>query len=247
MANWFVTAVHCNQHLARILASRKRVDSRPHHGVLPLVLAAETRRKCPATLVLAACVAAVAGCGEARAMPRGLTVVGSDLHDFGPQPQGELLSHAFTVVNNETSPVKIVAVKTTCTCTVAKLPVSTTVGSGEKFKLPVEFETSGANDSWGRVLVYYSGGANRGDVMVLPLRVRAQIRPEYRLSPREIDFGDIDGIAARRMERIIRVVPDAANGVRVLRAWGSQDFLSAEVLPGRDASGVVQIKVAIDL
>ncbi|MBA3312560.1 MAG: DUF1573 domain-containing protein [Planctomycetota bacterium] len=176
------------------------------------------------------------------------------MHDFGEQRQGEELAHTFSLVNQGDAPVKIDGLTTSCHCVVAGDDElgPMTIAAGARFPLPVRFTTGTAQvTASGRVTVSYhearDGSAAPGQRGSLTLGVRADIIPDYRVSPSEVNFGVIDGLAVQRVSRTFRVVPEAATDVEISEATSSSSFLTAEILPKRPNDSDVEIKVDLDL
>lgn len=189
------------------------------------------------------------GCAQRDETPSGLIVLGSAKHDFGRHHQQEVLTHEFSLVNKLPTAVKIVEVKTSCGCLVAG-KLKGTIPPGESVSLPVRFTTGAAQETASaNVIIGYrqvSDSPDTGDPEYLRLRVRADIIPDYRIMPREIDFGVIDGLAVQQVSRVIRVVPEAAADVRVHEVKSLSGFLRAEILPKETHGSAAQVKVRLD-
>jgi hypothetical protein len=202
-------------------------------------------------LCLALGFLAGSGCAQPEEKPKGLIVLDSEEHDFGTCKQGEALRHEFTLQNAGRMPVKIVEVKTSCGCLVAAQVVGSTVPPGDKLALPVGFTTGGAQETASAgVLVGYRKGdepTDAGEPKYVHLKVRASILPDYRISPREVDFGLVDGLAVQQVDRVIRVEPVAVADVKLLEASSSNPFLHVQVLPKDSHGCVVQVKVSLDV
>ena len=102
----------------------------------------------------------------------------------------------------------------------------------------------------GQVNVFYRHEPESSDSpgeKFVALQVRAEVIPEYRITPREVDFGEIDGLSTQRVRQVVRVTPEAAEGVTIRQVRATSDFLSARVLPrSRDDTGY-DVEVNLDL
>lgn len=201
-------------------------------------------------------VMSVSGCGSTDLgfdveRPYGLIPAGSAEHNFGQHRQEETLSHVFSLLNNTERPVRIVELRTSCTCTVAGRAESgsSTVPPGERVEIPVSLTTSGAQDvATGRVTVRYCDAEDqqselRGEVAVA---VRADILPDYRIIPATVDFGVIDGLTTQRVSRTVRIDPVAKSELHVTEARSTAEFLSCHISPGTDGRTGCLLDVTVD-
>lgn len=190
------------------------------------------------------------GYGRSENAPRGLVVLGSEIHDFGECHQGAVLTHTFELANKAGTPIKIVGLETSCSCMAAEDLGATTIASGDSFALPIHFTTGAAQETTsGRIIVHYrklSKSADSAQPHHVSLRVRADVIPDYRISPREIDFEVIDGLAVQHVSRTFRVVPEAAPDVEIREVSSASGSLSAEILPRTPNVPGVEIKVRLD-
>jgi hypothetical protein len=189
------------------------------------------------------------GCAQREETSTGLVVLGPAEHDFGRHHQEEVLTHEFTLVNKLPTTVKIVEVKTSCGCLIPG-KIADTIAPGERVLLPVRFTTGAAQETASaNVLVGYrrvNDTADSGEPQYVRLRVRADIIPDYRITPREIDLGVIDGLAVQQVSRIVRVIPEAAADVKILEVKSLSAFLQAEIVPQDTHGSAVQVKVSLD-
>jgi len=72
------------------------------------------------------------------------------------------------------------------------------------------------------------------------------VSPDYLLSPREVDFGVIDGLSGQQASRIVRVLPEAAPDVEIQGVQSTSEFLRAEVLPKEADDPAVRVQVSLD-
>jgi Protein of unknown function (DUF1573) len=181
--------------------------------------------------------------------PSGLVVLGPAEHDFGEHRQEEVLTHLFSLVNKTPEPVKIVEVATSCGCLVAER-ITEPIAPGASVDLPIRFTTGAAQETAsGTIQVGYrkvsdSAASERPEYVLL--RVRADVTPDYRISPREVDLGDIDGLAVQQVTRIIRILPAETPDVEVQEVHCSGEFLTAQFLPKTADDPAIRIQVAFD-
>ncbi len=181
--------------------------------------------------------------------PGGLVVLGSAEHDLGRHHQEEVLTHEFTLVNKLPTAVKIVDIQTSCGCLVVH-KIEDAIPPGKSVLLPLRFATGAAQETAsGDIVVSYrkvSNSADSGKPEYVRLRVRADIIPDYRITPREIDLGEIDGLTCSQLSRIVRVVPEAAVDVKLQEAKSLSAFLHAQILPKETHGAESQVKVSLD-
>jgi len=181
--------------------------------------------------------------------PSGLVVVGPAEHDFGEHHQEEHLTHVFTLVNKTLAPLKIVEVSTSCGCLVAKKNEEP-IAPGASVDLPIRFSTGAAQETAsGTVQVGYRkvsdlAASDRPEYVIL--RVRAAVTPDYRMSPAEVDFGEINGLALEQATRIISVLPAKMPNVEINEVHCSGDFLMARILQKTTDDPAVRIQVSFD-
>ena len=169
------------------------------------------------SLSLMACLGCSSHVGKEHSQP-GLVVLDSELHDFGERNQGEVLTHTFSLVNRSSVPLKIAGLETSCNCVVARLS-GTLVEPERTLAVPVHFTTGGSQEAASaRVNVHYRAvDAPQSDDRSLGLRLQARVRPDYRISPDQIDFGVIDGLAIQQVSHTVRIAPEAVADIRILR------------------------------
>lgn len=214
------------------------------------------RRICCALVVITALLAAVAGCGRRSTPARGLLVVGSEEHDFGEHRPGEVLTHAFSLVNTTEAPVEIVQFTTSCSSCFSienarELRVKP-IAPGETVAVSVRFTVLGIQDtvSGGAIVGYRlaSDPPGEGAPRSLTLHVRASVLPDFRISPSELDFGLIDGLSVQQVSRTIRITP-AAEKVQLEKVSTPSGFLTTEIVrtKGRDSSNDSGFDVRVTL
>jgi len=193
------------------------------------------------------------GCKRTTAPTIGV-VVDSAVHDFGERRQGEELSHTFQITNQTDVPVKILKAISSCGCAVAGedgvLP-DTTIAPHGTLKIPIRFHTGSSQEvASGRINVSYRLETESADPpprQFLTLQLRADVIPDYRITPRELDFGEIDGLSTQRATRTLRVTPEAAESVAIRQVRTTSDFLTARVLPKEGDDSNLEIEVSLDV
>jgi len=179
----------------------------------------------------------------------GLVVLGPVEHDFGEHRQDEVLSHVFSLVNKTAAPVKIIEVRTSCGCLVADR-IEEPIAPGASVDLPIRFTTGAAQETAsGTIQVGYrrvSGSAASSRPEYVILRVRANVTPDYRISPTEVDFGEVDGLAVQQATSIIRVLPAELPDVKISEVHCSGDFLKAKILPKTPDDPAIRVQVNFD-
>ncbi len=194
------------------------------------------------------------GCGKGERSPSGLVVVGAGVHNFGERHQEELLTHSFSLVNQADVPIRITGFKTSCSCVVAGRDEELgkkTLAPGDTFALPVRFTTGAVQGvASGGIFVHYGEVTGTSELVnqnYLSLLVQAQVIPDYRISPRKVDFGVVDGLAIQQVYRTIRVVPEAAPNLEILDITPSNDVISAQLLPKKGGDTGFEIQIGLDV
>jgi hypothetical protein len=127
--------------------------------------------------------------------------------DFGQLLQRQVVSYAFLLTNSSTRPMRILAHRTTCSCTV--------VGTGyegqelaahSSLQLPITFE-SGARDGpfSSSVTVLLQQGERKH---VAQAQLRGEIIPDFRITPGILDFGTM-----RPLDHLVRTVSVSAGAL----------------------------------
>lgn len=193
----------------------------------------------------------IAGCTDTTA-PRAVVYVDNPIHDFGEHRPGETLSHTFTLTNPTDMHVNIIRAVSSCSCVVAgkggELP-DISIPPQDTLPIPVQLHVGARQEvATGRVVVHYglAEGESHQSQQSLALQVRARVIPDYRITPKEIDFGEVDGLLTERITRKLRLTPVAANSLAVEQVRTSSKFLTARVLPQNDDRSF-SIEVSLDV
>jgi hypothetical protein len=181
-------------------------------------------------------------------------VVDSGIHDFGERRQEEELAYTFVVTNQADAPITIVKTMSSCGCLVAgedgRVP-DTKIPPHDRMPIPVRFHTgTGQGATAGRIVVYYrleTEPAGSPPERFVALEVWAEVIPDYRITPREIDFGEIDGLSTQHVTRTVRITPEASKSIAIRQVRATSDFLTARLLPAsrNDAGCAVEVRLDV--
>ncbi len=158
---------------------------RPSENALAVLLTAGVF----ATLAIAAGVPL-----PAKSPPRNPQVVAFDppSHDFGTAFQSVTIRRFFRLVNRTDEPMKLAALKTTCSCT---LPSGDVVGTiippRRGFEIPVDFKTGardGPSSSHITALLVTGGGLK----YIAVAELRGIVSADFTVEPRTLDFGSVE-------------------------------------------------------
>jgi Protein of unknown function (DUF1573) len=201
--------------------------------------------------ILLGLVVCNSGCTGSLQRSVGLLVDGDAEHDFGVCRQGDIVHHDFLLINSGDVRIKIVELRSSCGCLVVDDEMgSAVISAGEKLRLPIRYSIGKAQDKVsGTILVGYRIDENPEDlpqVFYLTLRVRASVDPDFYISPREVDFGVIDGLRTPRVSRIVRILPGVAADIRIHDITSSNSSVHAEILPEKGSDGALEIRVDFD-
>jgi len=193
------------------------------------------------------------GCGASTHPSLGLAV-DCEEHDFGERHQGQELAHTFLLRNQGATSIQIIRVMSSCRCLAVgedgRAPDTTIPPFGE-LPVPVRFTTHSAQGlTAGRLNVFYrleSESAESPPQRFVSLQVRADVIPDYRITPRAIDFGEIDGLSAQHVVRTVRVVPEGSKRVTVRQVRTASPLLTCRLLPRSVDDPGYEIEVSVEL
>lgn len=253
MAAWKVLSKYLDGQ--RVLCASLLVVGSPYHrtdSVGSGMSFGHSWRPWVCTIIMAIAVICT-GCKKSAAPPIGV-VVDNSMHDFGECHQGEELSHTFIVTNQMDVPVKVLKAISSCSCIVAGeggvLP-DTSIAPHGTLQIPVRFNTDARQEvASGRVVVYYrleTESADSSPRQFFDLRLRADVIPDYLITPRELDFGEIDGLSTQHVTRTLQVTPKDAKGTVIEKVSTTSDFITARVLPRSDNNESYEIEVSLDV
>lgn len=165
-----------------------------------------------------------------------LVTDGKSEHDFGKCRPGDVLEHIFKVVNRSSKPLEILDVKTSCACLVRigrQSHQTITVDPGSAFELPMRFVIGPTFEDavTGRILVTYRNSVveNERPLWELDLRVRAEVEPDYRISPSVVDFGEVDGLTTTTLTRAVQIMPFATGDFKIYGVFSPSSHLRARI------------------
>lgn len=141
---------------------------------------------------------------------------------------------------------------TSCTCTLvpeagqwseSRIPAHGAV------RLPVRFRVPATEGNVRRdiVLLYrFVGKADpkRGE-QTLRLQLAADVIPDYRISPKELDLGEIDLLHAAQSTGKVRIWPEGESRLTIQRVATTSEWIRADVCAPREGSGRYEIEVTV--
>jgi hypothetical protein len=178
-----------------------------------------------------ACAAGSIACAVA-AWHRPATVKGftadAEVKDAGVLKQQEEKDVTFRLDNDTKTPVEIVRVSTSCTCTRAET-AARNLQPGESTELTAHLRVGSLRGQVAAsVNVLYRAGDGQA-LERLPLTITATVEPHYTVTPEEVVFerGGNDGKDLRR-EVDITIVPNGGPALRILEAYSTHPAVRVE-------------------
>ncbi|MDQ3070325.1 MAG: DUF1573 domain-containing protein [Acidobacteriota bacterium] len=150
---------------------------------------------------LLAAVVVIGACAVSWKMTRGVAFASpaETVVRVGVVPQGQTLIHRFAVVNVGTAPLTLGPIEASCGCT-AMLLSSTAIEAGKTGHIDVTV-TTGLDD--GLINRTVSIKTNDPRRRTLVLAIEADVRPEFTVTERLIDFGGVSG--AKPVSRVLEI------------------------------------------
>lgn len=135
--------------------------------------------------------------------------------DLGTMPQGEKLTRRLTFTNGLPVPIQIVGIRSSCNCTTAGDWTGRTVAADSRVELPITYD-AGEHDGprTSHFTVYYRDIGRQLSAWQT-VSFSANVATDYRVEPREVDFGTLD--ADRTATRSVVVRPVQLRDVTVTR------------------------------
>jgi hypothetical protein len=132
--------------------------------------------------------------------------------DFGRVFQGETLKHEFKLANGSTNAIQVVAVRSSCQCTIIEkgLPGKTIVGLGFLL-VPVEFH-SGSQTGPGNANVE-ALLENHGVRYYARAFITANVNADFTFEPRSLNFGTMK--VGESATRVIKLTPRASGNLTI--------------------------------
>jgi len=131
--------------------------------------------------------------------------------------------------------------KSSCSCTWtedSKKFVGCIIPAGEKVELPVRLNTGISQDeASGKIVIHYQHLTESKKSIYedrLILEVRSTVKPDYRIDPEEIDFGEIDGYRSQKAEASFAITPVVFPYLELVNTRTSGDMLKATFLPNEN-------------
>ena len=111
-------------------------------------------------------------------------------NNLGELRQGETIQCEVSLVNSLREPVSVVAVRSSCKCTV---PPESLVGAylepSESLSASLAFQTGGSDGMSSGSVVVVLRGADSGHNYLTQTMLMANVRPDYMIAPKTLDFG----------------------------------------------------------
>ncbi len=192
---------------------------------------------------------------ESKDSHTSLFVRGAQLHDFGKCRQDDVLTHEFVLVNSGPAPLKVTDIISSCGCVVSlkdKHSVAEAIAPGATVAIPVRFKVGGVQSTaTARIDVRYQSVADKKEVLKqsetdqLSLLVSADVIPDYRITPRELNLGEIDGLVKDRANGTIRVTSEAIDA-DIQGIHTSCEELRAKIISTANHGKEFEIAVELD-
>jgi hypothetical protein len=123
--------------------------------------------------------------------------------DFGKLPQAEVKRHNFKLVNHGDAEVRVLALRSTCKCTVVETMTGQRIAAKGFLVIPVEFHT-GSDQGSGAAKVE-ALLERQGERYYARALISAFVEGDFEIQPRSLDFGLVK--AGEKAIRIINILP----------------------------------------
>ena len=168
---------------------------------------------------------------------KGLTVLDSSSHDFGEVKQNAQLRHDFVLTNNVDVPIRIVGMKSSCSCTWSEGNdrfVGSEIAPKQKIDIPIFLNTGTLQDkASGQIAIIYRYQSDdpkwSGDDS-LTLEVSGTLLPDYRIEPLDLSFGEIHALETQTAKRSFRVTPVQRESLEILDIKSSSNLYTTNIL-----------------
>lgn len=196
-----------------------------------------------------ACAAASIACAV-TAWPGSETIksfhADAAIKDVGVLHQQEEKDAVFHLINATDSPVEIVRVSTSCTCTRAE-PAARNLQPGESTELKAQLRVGSRR---GKVAALVNVLYRVGDVQSvarLPLTITASVEPHYAVTPEEVLF-EVDRRVGEDLheEADITIAPNRWIAVRVLKAYSTHPAVRVTMIRREKGVGTTSIHLNFD-
>ena len=182
---------------------------------------------------------------------KGLTAIGSPMHHFGEVKQNAELRHDFVLTNNVDIHLRIIGMRSSCTCTWSENNdsfVGSTIEPGQKIDYPVFLNTGTLQDrASGQILFIYrymSDDSVWDGEEILTLEVVGKILPDYRIEPVDLSFGEIISLVSPIAKKHFRVTPVNMELLEILNIKSSSSFYTVNIVSS-DVEGY-EVEVTFD-
>ena len=182
---------------------------------------------------------------------RGLLALDFPAHNFGEVKQNTQLQHDFVLTNSVKEPIRIVGMKSSCSCTWSEDNdnfVGSEIAPGQKIDYPVFINTGTYQDmASGKIDIIYryvSDELQWEGEESLSLEVSATILPDYRIEPLELTFGEILALESQTAKRTIRITPVNMESLEIVDVKSSSELFTVNILSS-DKEGY-EVEVTFD-
>ncbi len=121
-------------------------------------------------------------------------VLKEQVFDFKQVYEGQILTHEFAVLNEGNDTLKILRVKTTCSCSVASYDSEIPPGGRGKIEVKVNTQGSNGRERWG--VTVYTNDPNWKEAV---LDLRAEVRDPIVVSASSVQFSGESRVSSTRV------------------------------------------------
>ena len=171
----------------------------------------DMRRTFAVSLVLLAVLLAGYGAFLVKTRAAGLPeiLVPEEIFTFPPVLDGQEMRHDFIVLNNGTSPLELIEVKTDCGCTTVSHPRQ--ISPGGRGNIAVKLDTQGSGgDQVTRTTVIRTNDRKRPEVNLV---IVGEVKPLAAIVPPE---ARLTGTVGRRIRQTVKITPTHENPFRIV-------------------------------
>lgn len=162
-------------------------------------------------------------------------------HDFGTVAKGAKTEFRFELQNIYVEDVHLLSIRSSCGCTTPRIETDT-LKTWEKGAVVAHVNTDTFTGQRGATLTVTIDRPYRAEVQ---LQVSVNIQPDVVLTPGSIAFGNVAEGQAFTQQAQIQV--PAYRNYRIEGVRSASDYLTAEVLPARGASGRAAYQLRVRL
>lgn len=145
-------------------------------------------------------------------------------YDFGEVTRGEILSWQVNFENSGKGEVRIHGVYSSCGCTAVELDADKVYRAGDQGSILVKFDTTNFVGAINKQIIVNTGERRRSQHS---LRVKANVKEEYRVEPVLIDYGLVSGLGP--VKKVIDIVPVGGFDLEVRKVEYNSDIFTVEM------------------